>query len=328
MRNIVDRRDFLRKSFQLCATAGALAATATPGSPTFAQTQTNNVRRPDRYDEGLFILDRKRFTWPGGKTLAVWLIPNVEVFVLNPSAGTPGAGIGENVLNYSWREYGMRVGLLRLADAMDSVGAKGTVALNAGVCEIFPKAIDEMKKRGWEMMGHGLTNSQGLRGMNPDQERTLIHTTLQIIERAMGKPVRGWLGTGLQETFTTLDTLAEAGVRYTGDWNNDDLPYRMKVKTGEMYSLPYGNQINDITFFGRGHTGQEYYQLLVDQFDTLHVDSQKLPRIMGIPLHPFHTGQAANAKSFQRALHYFKQREGVWFTTGSEILETYKKVEA
>lgn len=327
MKNTLDRRDFFRKTFRLCATAGALATSASPGRNVWAQTPVSSVRRPDRYDEELFVFNRKRVTWPNGKTLAIWLIPNVEVFVLNQPTGTAGSN-GLDVRNYTWREYGMRVGLWRLADALDSVGARATVALNAATCEIFPKTMDEMKKRGWEMMGHGLTNSQGLRGMNLEQERTLIHTALQIIGRTMGTPVRGWLGSGLAETFTTLDTLAEEGVRYTGDWDNDDLPYRMKVKTGEMYAMPYGNQINDIDVFGRGHTGQEYYQLLVDQFDTLYAESQKLPRVMGVPLHPFHTGQALNAKSFQKALQYFKQRDGVWFATGSEILDAYKKSEA
>jgi hypothetical protein len=33
---------------------------------------------------------------------------------------------------------------------------------------------------------------------------------------------RGWLGSGLIETYNTLDILAEEGVNYCGDWNNDD----------------------------------------------------------------------------------------------------------
>jgi allantoinase len=328
MANTLDRRDFLRKSFQLCATAGAVATSIGVQGNIWAQNPITSVRRPDRYDEGLFIFDRKHFTWPGGKTLAVWFIPNVEVFIFNPDKGGSATGADMDVPSYSIREYGMRVGLPRMMDVMDQVAAKGTVALNAAVCEVFPKAIDEMKTRGWEMMGHGVTNSRNLGGVTLEQELTLIHTALQIIEQATGAPVRGWLGSGLRENYTTLDILAEAGVRYTGDWNNDDLPYRMKVKTGEMYALPYGNQVNDTTFWGRGHTGEEYYQLLVDAFDTLYADSQKIPRIMGIPLHPYETGQPLNIKAFQRAIQYMKQRDRVWFTTGSEILAAYKKVEA
>jgi len=82
-----------------------------------------------------------------------------------------GVGVSPNptnyvpdVYNYAWREYGMRVGLWRLADVFDQAGVKATVALNSQVCDVFPKAIEEMKKRGWELMGHGTTNSTTLAG--------------------------------------------------------------------------------------------------------------------------------------------------------------------
>jgi allantoinase len=322
MKSTVNRRDFLNKSFRLCAAAGALTASA---SEALAQT----VRRPGRFEENSLIMERKRFTWPGGKTLAVWLIPNVEVFVLNPAGSAGGSQQGDqDVFNYAWREYGMRVGLWRIADVMDQANIRATVALNAAVCDVFPKAIEEMDKRGWEMMGHNVTNSRSLRNLPLDQEQTIIHTTLKIIEQATGKKVRGWLGTGLGETFSTLDVLADAGVRYTGDWNNDDVPYPMKVKSGEMYALNYGNAINDISFFGKGHTGEEYYQMVVNQFDTLYADSQKLPRVMGIPLHPFHTGQPLRIKYFQKAVQHMKKQDKVWFATGSEILDAYIKTQA
>lgn len=319
MKDTVNRRNFLNRSLGLCA-ASAFAPVAA-----LAQTAGGVVRRPERFEEDVLITERKPFTWPGGKTLAVWMIPNVEVFILSPSGGAQG---DQDVLNYSWREYGMRVGLWRLADVMDQAGARATVALNAGVCDIWPKAIEEMDKRGWEMMGHNVTNSRSLRGLPVDEELTIIHTTLKIIEQATGKKVRGWLGTGLGETFTTPDNLAEAGVVYTGDWNNDDIPYKMKVKSGELYALNYGNAVNDISFWGKGHTGDEYYQMLVNQFDTLYAESQKLPRVMGIPLHPFHTGQPSRIKYFQKAVQYMKRQDKVWFATGSEILDAYKKTQA
>ena len=73
-------------------------------------------------------------------------------------------GIVPDVVNYAWREYGMRVGLWRFADVLDAAGVKATVALNAAVVEHHPKAVDEMKRRGWEFMGHGITNSENLAG--------------------------------------------------------------------------------------------------------------------------------------------------------------------
>ena len=325
-----DRRDFLKRSGFLAGAAGALASAAeAPAAAQTAAMQGRTVRRADRYDDS-FIFERKPFTWPGNKTLAVWIVPNVEVWRYDSASGqaiTPNdRGVVPDVVNYAWREYGMRVGLWRFADVLDAAGVKATVALNAAVVEHHPKAVDEMRKRGWEFMGHGITNSENLAGLTLETERNLIQTALRTIEQATGRRPRGWLGSGLTETYNTLDILAEEGVVYCGNWNSDDQPYRMKVKTGRLYSVPYCMEINDIPLFIRkGYTGEQYLQSVVDQFDALYADSAKQPRVMGIPLHPMITGQPLRIKYLERALAHMNQRDKVWFATGSEIVDAYQR---
>jgi peptidoglycan/xylan/chitin deacetylase (PgdA/CDA1 family) len=326
-----DRRDFLKQSGLLAGAAGALAsgAAASAAVQAAAETRGRAVRRAERYDDS-FIFERKPFTWPGNKTLAVWIVPNVEVWRYDSASGqaiSPNErGIVPDVVNYGWREYGMRVGLWRFADVLDAAGVKATVALNAAVVDHHPKAVDEMKRRGWEFLGHGITNSENLAGLTLDAERNLIQTALRTIEQATGRRPRGWLGSGLTETYNTLDILAEEGVTYCGDWNSDDQPYRMKVKTGRMYSVPYCMEINDIPLFIRkGYTGEQYLQSVIDQFDALYADSVKQPRVMGIPLHPMITGQPLRIKYLERALAHMKQRDKVWFATGSEIVDAYQR---
>jgi allantoinase len=326
--NDIKRRDFLKQGLLLAGTAGVLASGLAPKA-VFAQTQGNSVRRADRYEDS-FIFERKPFKWPGNKTLAVWIAPNVEVWHYDSPAGT---GVSPNVrnivpdvINYAWREYGMRVGLWRIADTLDAAGVKATVALNSAVAEAHPKALQEMKKRGWEFMGHGITNSENLAGLNLEKERELIQTVLKTIEQATGQRPRGWLGSGLAETYNTLDILAEEGVIYCGDWNNDDQPYPMKVKKGRMFSIPYCMEINDIPLFIRkGYTGEQYFRSVVDQFDTLYADSAKQPRVVGIPLHPMIVGQPLRIKYLQRALAHMKKHDRVWFATGSEIIDAYQR---
>jgi hypothetical protein len=160
-----DRRDFVKKSLVLAGAAGLLASGM---GPLAAQT-FGPMRRSNRYDD-TFIFERKPYLWPGNKTLAVWIAPNVEVWHYDSPVGQavqPNvANRVPDVVNYAWREYGIRVGLWRIADVLDEAGVKATVALNSAVCETFPKAMDEMKKRGWEFMGHGTTNSENLGGLN------------------------------------------------------------------------------------------------------------------------------------------------------------------
>jgi peptidoglycan/xylan/chitin deacetylase (PgdA/CDA1 family) len=221
----------------------------------------------------------------------------------------------------------MRVGLWRIADVLDSAGIKATIALNALVCEHYPKAMEEMKKRGWEFMGHGTTNSESLAGLSPEKEKETIRTILKTIEQSTERKPRGWLGSGLAETYNTLDILAEEGVIYCGDWNNDDQPYPMKVKAGKMFSIPYCMEINDIPLYIRkGYTGEQYYRSVMDQFETLYADSEKQPRVMGIPLHPMISGQPLRIKYLQRVIAEIKNHERVWFATGSEIIDAYQQV--
>jgi len=247
-----------------------------------------------------------------------------------------GAAISPNtanrvpdVINYSWRDYGIRVGLWRIAEVLDAAGVRATVALNSMVCDVFPKAVDEMKRRGWEFMGHGITNSRNLANLPLVEEQDVIRTTLRTIERATGKRPRGWLGPGLTETFNTLDLLAEEGVVYVGDWNSDDQPFAMKVKKGKLFAVPYGMDINDMSLINRlGYTGEQYLRALMDQFDTLYADSRNSARVMGIPLHPFLMGQPWRAPYLKKAIAHFQQHERVWFTTGNEIVEAYQRIQS
>jgi allantoinase len=324
-----DRRQFVAKGLLLAGAAGIAASELASGA-VLAQTAPRPIRRSDRYDDS-FIFERKPFKWPGNNTLAVWFAPNVEVWHYDSAVGT---GITPNpanrvpdVFNYAWREYGMRVGLWRLADVFDEAGVKATVALNAQVCDVYPKAMDEMKRRGWEFMGHGTTNSTNLAAFDqqPDQERDAIRNILRTIEQASGKRPRGWLGSGLVETYNTLDILAAEGVNYCGDWNNDDQPVPMKVKSGKMFGIPYCNEINDLgVYLRRNWTGEQYLLSVIDQFDTLYADSRKQPRVLGVPLHPMISGQPLRIKYLQRAIAHMKEHQGVWFATGSEIIDAYQ----
>lgn len=323
-----DRRDFLKKSLSLAASAGLLTSGLMPIAA-LAQTIGKPMRRADRYED-TFIFERKPFKWPGNKTLAVWIAPNIEVWHYDSPAGTAVSPNVANrvpdVINYAWREYGMRVGLWRVADVLDAAGIKASVALNSAICETFPKAMEQMKKRGWEFMGHGTTNSENLAGLALEKEREVIQHVLKTIEQSTGKKVRGWLGTGLTETYNTLDILAEEGVTYCGDWNSDDQPYPMKVKKGKMISIPYCMEINDLPLFLRkNYTGEQYYKSLIDQFDTLYADSAKHSRVMGIPLHPMITGQPLRIKYLQQAIAYIKKHERVWFATAGEIVDAYER---
>jgi peptidoglycan/xylan/chitin deacetylase (PgdA/CDA1 family) len=280
-----------------------------------------------RYDYSP-IVDRPALRWRNGTRVAVWVIPNIEHFRFNlPSTSLASIGpLNPDVRNYSWRDYGVRVGIWRMMEIMERYGVKGTVALNADVCREYPRIIEEGRKLGWEWMGHGATNSIIINAQGEAEERALIKDVVTTIGKSVGKSPRGWLGPALSETVNTLDILAENGVEYVGDWVNDDQPYPMKVKKGRMFSMPYSQEINDIpAMLGLHRSGEEFGQMICDQFDVLYEDGAKTGRVMSICLHPFLIGHPHRSKYFAKALAHITSRSEVWVTTGSEILDWYKQ---
>jgi peptidoglycan/xylan/chitin deacetylase (PgdA/CDA1 family) len=175
-------------------------------------------------------------------------------------------------------------------------------------------------------MGHGTTNSILLNAQSQSEERALIREAVTTIGTSVGKAPRGWLGPALSETAITLDILAENGIEYVGDWVNDDQPYPMRVKHGQMYSMPYSVELNDIpAFVGLHQSPERFGQMICDQFDVLYEDGAKTGRVMSICLHPFLIGHPHRSKYFDKALAHIRSRQEVWVTTGSEILDWYKK---
>lgn len=274
------------------------------------------------------IVQREPIMWPRGARVALWLIPNVEHFVIDrPSVSITGitAGYTPDVLNYSWRDYGVRVGIWRMMEIMDRFGIRGTAALNADVCDYYPQIIEAGSAAGWEWMGHGATNSQNLANLDEAEERTLIGSVLDRIEAAVGKRPRGWLGPALTETHNTPDLLAELGVDYVADWVNDEQPYELSVKSGRLCSIPYSIEINDIPGFLEFKLSPvEFGQMIRDQFDVLYEDSATNGRVMSICLHPFLIGHPFRAKYLADALGYIASRKDVWFATGSEIIDSFR----
>ena len=265
------------------------------------------------------IIDRPPLSWPNGARVAVWVIPNIEHFHLELTRPAP------DVRNHSRRDYGNRVGVWRLMETMGRHGVRGTVALNGEVVRHYPRIVEAAKGQGWELMGHGLTNSVVLSGLEREDEARLIADTRAAIETT-GQTMRGWLGPGLTETWSTLTLLKEARVDYVCDWVNDDLPYRMN---NGIYSIPYTIELNDMPLFNAPSVSVvDFHRRICESFDVLYEEAADNARVMAIALHPFLIGVPHRIRYLDRALAYIAGHDKVWFATGSEIIDAYRVQEA
>jgi allantoinase len=279
-----------------------------------------------RYDYSP-IITRKPFKLPNQAKVAVWVGINIEYFDIGLTCFGGAAAMAvapPNVYDYAVRDYGNRIGIWRLMEVLDKHNVRASVLLNSEVCEHYPIIIQEGKKRGWEFLGHGTTNSILLSGLSEAEERQIITTTLDVITKAVGKRPLGWLGPALQESFNTPDILAENGVKYLCDWCCDDQPFPMKVKKGSLISVPYTLDLNDIpAFVGQKLTPQQFYEMIKDQFDTLYREGVDQARVMCIATHPYLIGMPYRIGWLDKALEYIKTYKDVWVTTSGELASWY-----
>lgn len=271
------------------------------------------------------IIRRPRLAWPNDARVALWVIPNIEFFSLEERPGGYGAGKIPDVPMWAARDYGNRVGVFRLMKVLERHGIRGTVALNSSVCAQHPVILEEGNKLGWEWMGHNESNTRRLNEAPPGEEARIIRDSLATIAKATGTKPVGWLSSGLQETWDTVDLLAENGVEYVCDWVNDDQPYVMSLAGGRrITSIPYSHDINDKPAFEHMMlTAAGFQEMICRQFDVLYREGAETGMVMGIAIHPYLTGMPHRIDAFDAALAYICSHAGVWRATGSEIARHY-----
>jgi peptidoglycan/xylan/chitin deacetylase (PgdA/CDA1 family) len=275
------------------------------------------------------IVDRPKLQLPNNGRMWVWLIVNVEHWsieramprtVLSPPMGQP---LLPDVPNWAWHEYGMRVGFWRIYDALNQRGIVPTMATNGIVCDSYPRIVESALKKDWEIMGHGFV--QGPMHKLENQQEA-IQATVDTIKRFSGKAPVGWESPGLTEDDHTLDCLSQSGIEYVADWVLDDQPIWLDAKPKAVLSVPYTVEINDIPMMLLQQNRSEEMLLRgIDQFERLWQESETIPRVMAISVHPYVTGVAHRIGYFEKLLDHIQSRAGVVIQTGEEISNWYRK---
>jgi len=271
------------------------------------------------------ITRRPALRWPNDARLAVYIGFNIEHFAFGEGLG---AGIGPvspqpDVLNYSWREYGNRVGVWRCLELFDELSLPTGALINTALYDHCPEVIEAFAARGDELIGHGHSNAER-QGVLPEaEERALIVHCRERMQQVHGQAPSGWLSPWISESLVTPDLLKEAGFRYTLNWCHDDQPVLMDTRSGPLWAVPYPQELNDIPMImGRQMDAKDFAQMIIDQFDEMLLQSQKQSLVMGIALHPYIVGQPYRLRHLRRALaHIVSHRGEVWVTTPGAIVD-------
>ena len=279
------------------------------------------VARHGRWD--FTPLPAGRPDWPGGHRLAVYVALGLEDYRFGQGQTEdliPGVP-APDLVNASWRDYGNRVGAYRLLDRFDALGIPPTVLLNTALYDSAPELLVRARRSGAEIVGHGVSNSDSLAGMDERAEREYLQAVARRIDREEGSPPLGWSSPWLTHTERTPELLVDNGFRYLLDVRPDDRPMWMNTSSGPLLVMPYALELNDSSsIIGRGVTAADFAEMIVDEFDELSIAAQDEPQVMSIVVHSFISGAPFRLRQLTKALQHMGSRsDRVWWTQPRQI---------
>ena len=230
----------------------------------------------------------------------------------------------------SWtqREYGLRIGIFRLIDALREAGIQAVVAANSLVLPRVPQALEALKLSQAQWLGHGMAATRLMHSNMPlEAQQDHISSSLKALQTFTGEVTQGWLSQDWGTSPLTHGLLADAGVRYTLDWGNDDQPYRMSpagTSQKSLLAIPLSNEWDDVQgqWFRPVEPAQhakQIFQAAQQMRDECQVHQRSA--VMGLGLHPWVWGMPSRIRYLRELLSQLTHTEGITFSTPQKIYE-------
>lgn len=284
----------------------------------------------DRYAWSM-LSERAPLVWPERKPLALWLNISLEHF------GLDGAGEGvkahgtmtmpyPDLRHYTLRDYGNRVGVFRVVDALRQRGFEASFAINGHVALRYPSLVQHVAASGAELLGHGWdmdhVHSSAIDG---DREREWVSRARDALLPFSNAPLRGWLSPARSQSAITPELIREAGFDWCADWVNDELPYRFATTAGPLVALPLSHELEDRFVIGEnGHAESEWADQIIDAGRFLIDEATRTGagRLLSLSLTPWIIGQPHRIKHLERVLdELVAQRAGLWNVAPSTLVD-------
>ena len=265
--------------------------------------------------------DRPNLSWNNNAKVAINLIIPLEFFPLNPSGipfKHPGAMVTPypDLRHFTVRDYGNRVGVYRILEALNDYGMKATFAVNGEIAKRYPPLIDTIKSNGHEIAAHGLsTDHIHYEGLSAAEENKKIIDTLDCFNETP----KGWMSPARNQSSKTLERIAKAGLSYCLDWEMDQVPVTANSQNGDINLIPNSYELSDFTLLHtRGQTEESWLKQIINSIDLLLEEHERFGvQMLGLTLTPYVIGQPFRIWALRSLLSRIKTTNNVEaFTAG------------
>lgn len=277
--------------------------------------------------------------WPGGATIAVNFNLNVEgggeATLANGDAVSEGMLNDIGVPTYtgvrvplveSAFEYGSRRGVWRVLDVFRDFDIRLSVLAVARALEQNPELASALVARGHEIVSHGYRWID-YATVPENIEREHMRKAVDVLTALTGVRPLGWM-TGRPGPNTRRLLVEFGGFLYDRDSLADELPYWADINGQSHLVIPYSYEANDNRFNENTgfSTADHFLAYMRDAFDLLHLEGQKgSPKLLSIGLHDRLIGRPGRCGGLLKLLEYMRGFDDVWFCTGLQIADHWRR---
>lgn len=269
--------------------------------------------------------------WPNGAKCAVMLSFDVD-------GPTNWINRDNRVWNlpqtYSLGEYGPFRGVPRILDLLDEQSVPATFFVPGWVAENYPERFKEINQAEHELAHHGYLHEFFV-DKSYEEQKELIERSQNIFEKLIGKKACGFRTPSGDFSPETPELLRKMGFLYSSSMRGDDQPYRTVFDDGEsdLIEIPGKWELDDFPQFGynifppmpKGQDRIESHQNVLDNWIQEFDGYYRFGLCYVLMLHPQVIGKPGRILMLKKLIQYIQSYPDVWFATGSQIAEWWKK---
>jgi len=270
-------------------------------------------------------MNNPKWLWPKKKRIAVVFNVCLEAWSDGKAPGISPMGnpLPPGVLDtmaISWAAYGVKRGIYRILDGLARQRAKASVMTSAVIAERAPEAVKAVADAGHEVLSHSYAMDVVPALLSDDEEKKNIARCTALLEKASGKPVRGWLSPRGTSRSETPRLLAEAGYRWYGDVFDDDLPYVLDFGDRKLVAIPLGTDVNDMPSMKYGN-GPDMMLTSFDENVKIARARKNELSIIDVTMHAHIFGHPRGAWYFEQIVRQAVKAPDIWVGTRAEIAD-------
>lgn len=242
-------------------------------------------------------------------------------------------------------EFGARVGLGRILEALEREAVPATFFVPGHTVETYPDLCRAIVAAGHEVGHHGYLHERPV-ALQPDEERAALERGLDVLERVLGARPAGYRAPGWEHSDETVELLLEYGFAYDssmmgqdfepyfcrqGDVVQLDGPFLFGAEV-ELVELPVSWSLDDLPQleFMKAPldpvAGLSGYDKTLSMWSTdFDYMVERVPGgVMTTTMHPEVIGRGGRMRILEGLIAHMKRR-GATFLRGSEAIDRWRK---